>query len=376
MKNISLIFVGFFLISVGVMAQKTIVISNTLPVPRINEMVEVKLEGMAVDFAHKQYVLKDANGKEVPYQEIMGKGKMPVAIIFQADVKANQSAEYKLSEGKPAPVKAKTFGRFVPERKDDFAWENDMAAYRMYGPALANENPSNGVDYWSKCTSELIVNKRYYDDLKKGIPYHIDHGTGLDFYKVAHTMGCGGIAPFVSGKLWIGNQFNTYKVLENGPLRTVFRLVYDSVKVGNDYLKEIITITDDAGSLLNKAVVRYAGQKGDMDIASGITLHDGKGNLKFDVAKGVVMYAENAVSDAGVPSGRNYVGVFVPSKVKEAKNQEDHGFLVATCHEGKGFTYYFGGGWSKWHFPTDEDWFKAVERFSLTHKHPLKITVK
>ncbi len=30
-----------------------------------------------------------------------------------------------------------TFCRFVPERSDDFAWENDNVAFRVYGPALA-----------------------------------------------------------------------------------------------------------------------------------------------------------------------------------------------------------------------------------------------
>ena len=44
------------------------------------------------------------------------------------------------------PEGQRVFGRFVPERKDDFAWENEYAAFRMYGPALAPENPSNGVD--------------------------------------------------------------------------------------------------------------------------------------------------------------------------------------------------------------------------------------
>ena len=51
----------------------------------------------------------------------------------------------------------KVFGRFVPERKDDFAWENEYAAFRMYGPALKPENPSNGVDLWLKTSPELVV---------------------------------------------------------------------------------------------------------------------------------------------------------------------------------------------------------------------------
>ena len=38
-------------------------------------------------------------------------------------------------------VTPKVYGRHVPERKDDFAWENEYAAFRMYGPALKPENP-------------------------------------------------------------------------------------------------------------------------------------------------------------------------------------------------------------------------------------------
>jgi len=34
---------------------------------------------------------------------------------------------------------AKTYGRFVPECKDDFALDNDKTAHRMYGKA---QNPA------------------------------------------------------------------------------------------------------------------------------------------------------------------------------------------------------------------------------------------
>jgi len=110
--------------------------------------------------------------------------------------------------------------------------------------------------------------------------------------------------------LWVGNYFNSYRVLENGPLRAVFSLTYDSVKVDKVFYKQVITITTSAGSLLNKAVVQLIGKKQPIKLAAGIFLHDGKGSsLKEDETNGVIAYAENAVSDAGVPSGRNYIGV-------------------------------------------------------------------
>ena len=355
---------------------RTIVVNNNSNTERKGEMVEVKASKLRACFDSKSYVLKNSNNEEVAYQLIYNGKKKAQALIFQADVKANTTGIYSLSLGKPLQVKAKTYARFVPERKDDFAWENEGAAYRMYGPALANENPSNGVDLWLKRTDELIVDKFYHDELQKGISYHVDHGQGLDCYAVNHTLGAGGIAPYASDSLWIGNHYNEYKVIENGPLRSVFTLSYDSVKVNNDYLKQEITIIVNAGSMLNKAIVKYTGVRRTMNLATGIFLHDGKGQLKLNADNGTVAYAEAAVSNAKLASGRNYVGVVVPVKVNAASRQGEHAILISNYRVGDNFTYYFGGGWSNWGYPTDDDWFNSVNRFSETIKEPLVLTLK
>jgi hypothetical protein len=374
-KAVFFIFTCLLLVS-GVYGQHSIVVTNSSGYDRKGEMVEVKITSLKVPFETRTYVLKDKRNKEVGYQLIYKGNKRPQSLIFQADVKANSSAVYSLAVGKPAVVKPKTFARFVPERKDDFAWENDIAAYRMYGPALANENPSNGVDFWSKSTDKLVVDQRYKDDIYNKISYHIDHGQGLDFYKVAHTLGCGGIAPYTLGKLCVGDHFSTYKVIESGPFRSVFTLVYDSVKVGKVIYKEVLTITTNAGSMLNKAVVKFTGPDHKFELAAGIALHDGKGIWKYNIANGTSGYAEEAVSDTNVPSGRNYVGVYIPVKVNKAIKDPENALIIASYKVGEPFTYYFGGGWSKWMFPTDTDWFKALNRFSETNRNPLKVTVK
>ena len=101
-------------------------------------------------------------------------------------------------------VQPKVFGRYVPERKDDFAWENEYAAFRMYGPALKAENPSNGVDLWLKASPELVVDSFYYREHVLGLPYHINYGKGLDCYKVGHTCGAGGLVVLAEDQTWIG----------------------------------------------------------------------------------------------------------------------------------------------------------------------------
>ncbi|HRU63514.1 MAG TPA: DUF4861 family protein, partial [Paludibacteraceae bacterium] len=81
-------------------------------------------------------------------------------------------------------------------------------------------------------------------------------------------------------------------------------------------------------------------------------------------------------SDNQVPSGRNYVAVFVPCKIKEAKVQSLHALLISDYTVGENFTYYFGGGWNKWGYPTDNDWFNAVYQFTEKISQPLIISLK
>jgi len=376
MKKIAFSFFASLLLFSGVFAQRSIIITNSTATDRKAEMVEIKACDLRLCFKTKTYILKNENNFEVPYQVVYNGKKKPEMVIFQAFVKANSSSNYTFIEGKPAAVKPKTAARYVPERKDDFAWENDIAAYRMYGPALANENPSNGVDMWAKRTDEVVMDKMYKNELVNKLSYHKDHGQGLDFYKVGHTLGCGGIAPYASDLLWVGNHYDSYKVLEVGPLRSTFTLTYDSVKVGNAFYKQVITITTNAGSLLNKAVVKFTGSKQKMELAAGIFLHDGKGNLQLNAANGTAAYAEEAISNANIPSGRNYVGIYVPAKINTATKKGEHALVMSDYTVGKLFTYYFGGGWSKWIYPTDEDWFKALNQFSENVKNPLKVKIK
>lgn len=354
---------------------KQIVVKNTTELGREKEMVEVKVAGLNNDFSADTYVLTDEKGNEVEYQVLKDENDQAKSLLFLANVPANSSAVYKVIKGEPKTVTPKTYARYIPERKDDFAWENEFAAYRMYGPALAKENPSNGVDLWLKRTDELIVDKFYHDELQLGLSYHIDHGQGLDCYKVGHTLGAGGIAPYTD-QLLVGNHYTTQELLINGPLRSVFKLTYDSVQIGDNYYTQTITITTDAGSIMNKAVVHYEGVDMPIKLAGGIFIHDGGGIEFAQSENNVIGYAENAVSDAGVPSGRNYVGVYMPGVNSEIKREGEHLLIMSDYQTNFDFTYYFGGGWSKWGFPEDNDWFTALIDFSDAHKYPLEVSVK
>src|SRR5688500_9484303 len=66
-------------------------------------------------------VLNTATGREVPYQVLTEGTGQPVKILLDVPLAPGAKATVKFTEGKPAPVTAKTYGRYAPERKEDFA---------------------------------------------------------------------------------------------------------------------------------------------------------------------------------------------------------------------------------------------------------------
>ena len=256
-------------------------------------------------------------------------------------------------------VQPKVYGRYVPERKDDFAWENEYAAFRMYGPALRPENPSNGVDLWLKSSPELVVDSFYYREHVLGLPYHINYGKGLDCYKVGHTCGCGGMVVIANDTTWIGGAYDRWEILEQTPDKFVFRLEYDSLLVAGHILHESITITAEAGQQQNKAEVILTGDySGEMLVGGGIYLHDTVDYYLTIPEDGYVSYEEDALSDktaakmnyeynGSTTQGRVQISVKTPGAT--LTEIRDGNLIAVRPYElGDTLTYYFGATWSEW----------------------------
>ena len=256
-------------------------------------------------------------------------------------------------------VQPKVFGRFVPERTDDFAWENEYAAFRMYGPALRPENPSNGVDLWLKASPKLVVDSFYYREHVLGLPYHINYGKGLDCYKVGHTCGCGGLVVLANEQTWIGGAYDRWEVLEQTPNRLVFKLEYDSLLVDGHILQESITITTEAGEPLNRADVVLTGDyDGELLVGGGIYMHDTIDHFEVYDNISTVFYEEDALSDktaaqmnkeynGSTTQGRVYLTVRTP-EATVLDIQDGNLIAVKPYTLGDTLTYFFGATWSEW----------------------------
>ena len=67
-----------------------------------------------------------------------------------------------------APEK-KVMARFVPERADDFVFENNLIAGRFYGQALEGNPTSPGLDIWVKLPGKLVADEWYKGFLEEGL---------------------------------------------------------------------------------------------------------------------------------------------------------------------------------------------------------------
>lgn len=133
------------------------------------------------------------------------------------------SEVFRLNGGLPAP---RAHARFVPERKDDFAWENDCVAFRAYGPALREGSENSGIDCWLKRVACPVIDKWYADEALRGVSYHKDRGEGYDPYHVGASRGCGGLGLWENGRLLTSDVFTDWRVESRAREQVTFVLTY------------------------------------------------------------------------------------------------------------------------------------------------------
>ncbi len=259
-----------------------------------------------------------------------------------------------------------TFGRYVPERMDDFAWENDKIAFRMYGKALEVETVSSGIDVWCKRVDYPVVNKFYETG-----DYHEDHGEGGDFYKVGNTLGCGGAGVYgKDGQVHMSRNFRKSKVVANGPIRTIFELSYDPWTVDGVELSEVKRVSIDLGSNLNRIESHYQTIADHLTLAAGIVTDKKTGESILTPQDGWIAYWE----DLG-KIGRVGCGVVFPQGPElTGINAAGHLLLTSTHPMDTPLSYYAGACWNKVkEFDNLTKWLDYLKAFKQKIDHPVQV---
>ena len=348
-------------------------ISNNSALPFTAQVVEVPWSAVIaawplIDTA--DFLVTDAaSGRQLMFQlEHHGEKKIR-NLLVQTTIPANGTVKLFLKKGHPMPFAPKTYCRYVPERKDDFAWENDKIAFRMYGKALetTNEN-AYGLDVWVKRTDKLVLDIRYKLD-----DYHKDHGDGLDNYDVGFSLGAGNIAPFGSDSVWYSKNYHRWRILDNGPLRSSFQLIYDPWIVQGDSVQVTKTIRLDAGSQLNFITANYVyGAHKPLPFVIGLVKRKKPGEILLDEQHGTAGYWEPADS----LNGTTGTGCFVPGAHRMVMSDKQILLFGDTNAEGE-ISYYAGAAWDRaTEIRSSAEWFRYLGEARERQLHPLTVTVQ
>lgn len=353
-------------------------VTNSSDFNRLNDICEVDLSNEAFVNLQPQialmYVVQDTKGNLLPSQ-ITYDG----TLIFQPMLKAGEAKEFVISLQDSVEYEAKVAGRFYPERKDDFAWENDKVGFRFYGQALKSiQAPSGALDLFYKRTPKMVLDEWYENDISGKASYHVDHGEGCDPYNVGSSLGAGGTGLYVDGKLIRNENYESYEVLEDGPLRITFKLKFPDIKLGDSLtIKDERLISLDAGSNLTKIQQNYGTINTEM--AAGIVRRPNAVDSVIVVQnKTYLIYQEptdpkngdiyiSLVFPKGFDSYTNDITIINP------KNELLHS-LALKKYEGKPLTYFTGFGWNKYGFDNITDFEEYVSDFVKAQNEPLKIT--
>ena len=387
-----------------------VTVSNPCDCDRHQEMVEITKKSVKEKLGLSQddtFVVTNGR-KEVPYQ-ITWDGN----VIFPVTLSANESQTFKIRKGTPAEVVTKVCGKHYPERVDDICWESDLAGFRVYG---FKEDLPSGYDLFTKRDTDLPVIDQMYktalDPEKKKIhrelemvdkdsaaryncdhmSFHVDHGFGADCYGVGQTLGAGVAALLDGEKIVYPFSFETYEILENGPLRFTLQLTFRPFSAGgHENIIETRVLSVDLGSYFTKTQVFYTNLDCPMPIVTGIVVQDLDEKSVGDAEKGYIAYPAPTINidkQRQVDNGTIYIGhafpfelektgiaYFSEEEYKAKGGPRGHNLAHSVYTPGTPFVYYWGFGWNHATFESYEQWIEYLETFSAQIKNPISVSI-
>jgi len=266
----------------------------------------------------------------------------------------------------PKPVQ-KVMARAVPERADDFVFENDLIAGRFYGKALEGNPTSPGLDIWVKLPGALVADDWYAHAVEDPNYYHHDHG-GKDCYKVAVSLGGGASVPFIDGAFCFpATNYRASEVLELTPDKVVFTLDYPEWEAAPGVLVTLHKkVTLVSGSYFADVEDTYTFTGAEtMMVVAGFKLHGDLQTVEAELPlneEGRVAIWEKASDQSVEPEdGMIGVGLVCPGADIGYMYELDHAIAFKVISSGETLSYKVGSCWSKGDIKTSADWFALVQ---------------
>jgi hypothetical protein len=389
MNSIKLVacLIGFVIFSSCNKKEKatTILVKNTLDFERAFETVELSKSILKIEDL-TNIGIRNVKTNQLQVTQLVdndGDGTMDT-VLFQPKIKANSESVFEIvtvTEAEKPKAPELCYSRFVPERTDDYTWENNKVAFRVYGPTaqkMIEDNVpggtlSSGVDAWLKRVEYPIINNWYKKETETEGTYHEDTGEGLDNFHVGVSRGVGGLAVKVDSTYYYSKNYTKWRTITTGPLRTSFYLEYENWDAGGHNIKESKIISLDLGQNFSKFTTSLEGVN---KISAGLTLHKKDGIVSGNNENGWVSYwqphAESEIGTAVIASKNTFLGF-------EKYDVETKDLSNAYAHlgvENNQVVYYAGFAWKESEqFKTKTLWEDYLNKFAKQINNPLVVSI-
>ena len=326
-------------------------------------------------------VVDAATGAEAATQAFDGDGDGTIdQLLVLASFWPGEKKQLLVQDAAPAAAPKPRVHARHDEHRDDVAWESDRIAFRIYGQGLwkATEYQplvSSGLDIWTKSVRDLIVDRWYG---KGHDAYHVDTGEGADFYTVGPTLGGGGDAVWRGGRMYPAKNFKSYRILADGPIRTVFELRYDPWDAGGVQVTEVRRFTLDAGQNLNREESTFTSADGsEVPYVIGTVKREGLVGSTSRAGAWGWLATWGPVERKNGGHGQLGTAVLMPrDRITEVRELADHFVLQATARSGVPVVHYVGAGWTdSGDFRSVEEWWRHLDRLSQRLAAPIAVAI-
>lgn len=359
----------------------TVTAENALAIERRDEVVSVDWKALTVALpavTPTRVRIVDGNGSERPTQVIdnEGDGRFD-ALLFVADFWPKEKKSFTITaQNSSLKATPRVFIRHDDPR-DDIAWESDRIAFRIYGEGLKKTSSamsSNGIDVWPKSVKSLVVEKWY---TKGHDAYHIDTGEGADFFDVGETLGAGGTAIWKNDSIYRADNFKSWKIIANGPIRAIVELRYAPWSGGGITISEVKRITVDAGQNLYRSESIFSGESSSIPYAVGLVKRPGMRGTESKERSWAWLSGWGPVAPKNGGHGELGTAVLIQrDRLTDWKEIGNHYLAIGSARAGAPAVHYVGAGWTaSGDFPTPQSWWAYLDRFADRLVSPITVTI-
>ena len=353
----------FYLFTLLPLSAQTLTITNPTSSQR-SELVSIDAVALGIE-AGKDIIVRDVSNIERACQWTYD-GKL----LLDVHVRPNSQTTYSIQPSTPAAILSSVSGRQYPERLDDIAFENDRIGFRIYGPALQKKGEKGyGYDLWVKRTTELILEELYRNDPR--LSFHLDYGKGVDCFAVGPTLGCGTPAMLQNGEIRFPWCYETYKILDKGPLRFTVQVDFPTT---DDDITEHRILSLDKGSNFVESTVWFDGLKQPTDVLAGFPIRSA-GAATVVRGDNYIQYADPTIEPERYQT-QVYVALLFPDQKVDIDVVQQHAVgILRRYTSNQRFHYYIGAAWSEFDVRSQDEWQCRINGYIKDRKQPLLVEI-